>query len=241
MSVNTALPSAPAQDTNASPQLGRTDGYYGSVVESVFNRDLWTAAEASRFVAVNPTAGTGILGHAAPTTFDETKPYLFVYNGNASGGKTIYPVCLRLVDTVVSVGGTRIQFAQTLDQGNKYSSGGTALTKSSTNMGSVVGSGATITAGAVVVTAATSNRRLLGNQIIKGANIDVVWDQIEFVFGTTGGSQGGMLTPTTVAQWYSVPCPALAIPPGYCWGVYQWAASQSTGPTYEVIFDYIER
>ena len=237
MPVNVTLPSS-VPDGNTSPQLGRSDNYYDSVMVPVFNRDLWTAAEGSRFVAVNPTAGTGILGHAAPTTFDETKPFLFLYN---AGPKTVYPVSLRLVDTVVSVGGTRTQFNQTLDQGNKYSSGGTALTKSNTNIASTNGSNATITAGAVVVAAATSNRRLLGNQVIKGGNIDVVWDQIEFVFGTTGGSQGGMLTPTTTAQWFTVPCPALAIPSGYCWGVYQWAASQSTGPTYEVILDYIER
>jgi hypothetical protein len=189
-------------------------------------------------VAVNPTAGTGILGHAAPTTFDETKPFLYIYNG---GTRTIYPVTVRLVDTVVSVGGTRIQFAQTLDSGNKYSSGGTALTKASTNGASTQTSAGTLTAGAVVVTAATANRRLLGNNVVKGANIDVVWDQIEIVFGTTGGSTGGMLTPTTVAQWYSVPCAPVAISPGWGWGLYQWAASQSTGPTYEVIVDYIER
>lgn len=238
MPVNTLLPSAATPDGNTSPQLGRTDGYNDSVVVSALNRDLWSAAEGSRFVAVNPTAGTGILGHAAPTTFDETKPFLFVYN---AGPKTVYPVSVRLIDTVVSVGGTRTQFNQTLDVGNLYSSGGTALTIANTNMGVTSGSGATITAGAVVRTGATSRRRLLGNQIIKGANIDVVWDQVEIVFGTTGSSQGGLLTPTTTAQWFSVPCSPVAIPSGYCWSLYQWAASQSTGPTYEIIFDFIER
>ncbi len=238
MSVQTIIPSSGAPDTTASAQLGRTDAYSGSVIESVFNRDLWSAVEGSRFVAVNPTAGTGILGHAAPTTFDETKAFLYVYNG---GSKTIYPVSVRLVDTVVSIGGTRTQFTQTIDSGNKFSSGGTALIKANPNMGVTSGSGATITAGAVVLAAATSNRRLLGNQVIKGANIDVVWDQIEFIFGTTGGSTGGLLTPTTTAQWFSVPCPAVGIAPNTGWALYQWAASQSTGPTYEVIFDYIER
>lgn len=237
MAVNTLLPSL-VPDGNASAQVGRTDGYGDSGVFSVFNRDLWSAAEGSRFVAVNPTAGTGILGHAAPTTFDETKPFLFIYN---AGPKTVYPVTVRLIDTVVSVGGTRIQFNQTLDVGNLYSSGGTALVAASTNPGSSQGTRAILTAGAVLKSAATSSRRLLGNQIIKGANIDVVWDQIEFVFGTTGSSQGGLLTPTTVAQWYSVPCAPVAITPGMCWSLYQWAASQSTGPTYEVIVDYIER
>lgn len=237
MSVNTPLPSATSEGA-ASPQLGRTDGYLDSIVVSALNRDLWSAAEASRFVAVNPTAGTGILGHAAPTTFDETKPFLFVYN---AGPKTVYPVTLRLVETVISVGDTRVQFNQTLDVGNLFSSGGTALTIANTNMGSTAGSGATITAGAVVRGAATSRRRLLGNQVIKGANIDVVWDQIEFLFGSTGGSTGGLLTPTTTATWFSLPTPPVAITPGMCWSVYQWAASQATGPTYEVIFDYIER
>ncbi len=239
MSVQTLLPTAAGNpDGSTSQQPGRTDGYGGSVVVPVFNRDLWTAAEASRFGAVNPTAGTGILGHAAPTTFDETKAFLYIFN---AGSKTIYPVSVRLVDTVVSIGGTRIQFNQTLDLGNKFSSGGTALTVNNTNGASTTTTGATITAGAVVLTAATSRRKLLGNQVIKGANIDVVWDQIEFMFGTTGGSQGGMLTPTTVAQWYTVPCPAVGISPGWGWALYQWAASQSTGPTYEVIVDFIER
>jgi hypothetical protein len=113
MSVNTALPSASAEG-NASAQLGRTDAYGDSVIASALNRDLWAAIEGSRYVAVNPTPGTGILGHAAPTTFDETKPFLLVYNG---GSKTITPVTVRLTDTVVSVGGTRIQFTQALDQG----------------------------------------------------------------------------------------------------------------------------
>jgi len=237
MPVQTALPSASAEG-NASAQLGRTDAYGDGAVVSVLNRDLWSAVEGSRYVAVNPTPGTGILGHAAPTTFDETKPFLLIYNG---GSKTITPVAVRLTDTVVSVGGTRIQFTSVLDVGNRYSSGGTALVSANTNMGNGTTAGATITAGAVLVSAATSQRRLLGNSLVKGANIDVVWDQIELVFGTTGGSTGGMLTPTTVAQWYSVPLAPVAIPPGYMWALYQWAAAQSTGPTYEVVVDYIAR
>lgn len=237
MSVQTPLPSAVGEG-GASSSPGRTDAYNDAIVVSALNRDLWSAAEGSRYVAVNPTPGTGILGHAAPTTFDETKPYLLIYNG---GSKTIYPVCVRLTDTVVSVGGTRIQFTGAMDVGNRLSSGGTALTQANTNGVSGSSSGAIITAGAVVATAATSARRLLGNSLIKGANIDVVWDQIEFVYGTTGGSTGGLLTPTTVAQWYSVPLAPVAISPGYSYMLYQWAASQSTGPTYEVVVDFIAR
>ncbi len=237
MSVQTPLPSATAEGS-ASQQLGRTDAYNDSVIVSALNRDLWSAVEGSRYVAVNPTPGTGILGHAAPTTFDETKPFLLAYNG---GTKTISLIMVRLTDTVVSVGGTRIQFTQATDTGNRLSSGGTALVHANTNSGNGNTSGLILTAGAVLATAATSARRLLGNELVKGANIDVVWDQVEFVFGTTAGSQGGMLTPTTVAQWYSKPVAAVAIAPGTSWMLYQWAASQSTGPTYEVVVDYIAR
>lgn len=238
MSVQTGLPSGPAGDSTGSPQLGRTDGYFESVVIAAMNRDLWSAVEGSRFVAVNPTPATGLLGHAAPTTFDETKAFLYIYN---AGPRTVYPISVRLVDTVVSIGGTRIQFTQTIDVGNKFSSGGTALTISNTNMGASGGSLSTITAGAVVLAAATSKRRLLGNQIIKGANIDVIYDQIEFLFGSTGGSQGGLITPTTTATWFTVPCAAVAIAPNSGWALYQWQTGQSTGPTYEVTVDYIER
>lgn len=231
----------PNADSSTVASPTRTGRYNEAYVSPVTNKEFFAADEGSMFVAVNPTAGTGILGHPAPTTFDETKPYLNIYNGNSAGGSNIYVQRILLVDTVVSVGDTRTQFNFTIDNINRYTSGGTALSVANTNMLSGTTSGASIFAGATVAPAAGSARRLLGNYVIKGANIDVVWDQVEFVFGSTGGSTGGLLTPTTTATHFTRYMPAIVIGPGQSFLMYQWAASQSTGPTYEVIVDYIER
>ena len=231
----------PNADSSTIATPTRTGRYSEAYVTPVTNKEFFAADEGSMFVAVNPTAGTGILGHPAPTTFDETKPFLNIYNGNSAGGANIYIQRILLVDTVVSVGDTRTQFNFTIDNINRYTSGGTALTVANTNMTAGNTTGASIFAGATIAPAAGSARRLLGNYVIKGANIDVVWDQIEFVFGSTGGSTGGVLTPTTTAQHFTRYMPAIVIGPGHSFLMYQWAASQSTGPTYELAVDYIER
>ena len=231
----------PNADSSTVASPTRTGRYSEAYTSPVTNKEFFAADEGSMFVAVNPTAGTGILGHAAPTTFDETKPYLNIYNGNAAGGNNIYIQRILLVDTVVSVGDTRTQFNFTIDNINRYTSGGTALTINNTNKSAGNTTGASIFAGATIAPAAGSSRRLLGNYVIKGANIDVVWDTIEFVFGSTGGSTTSAVAPSTTATYFTRYMPALAIGPGHSLLMYQWAASQSTGPTYEVVVDYIER
>lgn len=228
-------------DSSAIATPNRTGRYFESYVSPISNKEMFACDEGSQFVAINPTAGTGILGHPAPTTFDETKPYLNLYNGNTAGGARIYIQRILLVETAVSVGDTRVQMNFSIDNINRYTSGGTALVLANTNMGSVTGSGLTAFAGATVAPAASANRRLLGNYVIKGANIDVVWDQYEFIFGSTGGSSGGLLTPTTTATQFTRYMPAVAIDPGQSFLMVQWAASMSTGPTYEVLIDYYER
>lgn len=236
--VARSLPSTRNADSTSNGIANR-GGVYGEQYSVQLARDYAFADEGSLFVAVNPTAGTGILGHAAPTTFDETKPYLFVYNG---GLNYIYPQSLRLHDTVVSVGGTRIQFNQTIDTGKVYTSGGTALTKSNTNMSSSNTGSALVYAGAVVVPAATGSRRLLGNTIIRGGVIDVVHDTYEFTWGNVAPSVPVAVnaeSTTTIRANYSLP--AVVIGPGQCLALYQWAGSQSTGPTFEVQFTYVER
>lgn len=220
----------------------RTGRYNEAYVNPITNKELFAADEGSQFVAVNPTMGTGIIGHAAATTFDEAKALLVIYNGNtAASGIYVYPQSILLDVTVVGVGHTRDQFSFTLDSGNRVSSAGTALTKANVNMDSATTSGAVVTFGAVVSTAATAGRRLLGNYVVRGANIEVVWDQFEFIFGSPGGSTGGLLTPTTVAAHFTRYLPPVVIGPGESLCVHQWAASQSTGITFEPVINYIER
>lgn len=237
MAIARALPTATADGAGVTTPT-RTGRYGEAYNASVSNKELFAADEGSHYVAVNPTAGTGILGHAAPTTFDETKANLLIYNG---GTNRMYLQSIKLVDTAVSVGGTRIQMNFSLDYGNLFASGGTALTKANVNADSTNTSGAVITAGAVVCSAATSNRRLLGNHVIRGANIDVVWDVYEFVFGAVGGSSGETAEGTTVAQVITTHLHPIVIGAGQMFKMVIWAASMSTGPTFEYLVNWIER
>ncbi len=126
-------------------------------VAPVTSRDTQASDLGYYFSAITPTPGTGIIGHAINTTFVETKPMFLLYNG---GNANIYPMFLKLTNTAVSVGNTMTQFTVTLDQGNRFSSGGTALLVANNNINSGNQSGAQITVGAVTATAATAPREI---------------------------------------------------------------------------------
>lgn len=230
------LPSGPTTDGQAI-NTPRGGSYGETWTLPLSSKDWGAAAEGSYFVAVSPTAGTGIIGHAAPTTFDETKAYLLVYNGTS---RNLYPQFLRLHSTVVSTAATRVQFTFTRDTGNLLSSGGTAATIASTNseFATPASSSVIITQGAVVCSAATSARALLGNFCLRGT-IDVVEDTYNFVWGAPDGqvSASRAATVMDIAQ----PVPPTVIGPGKCLKVHQWAGSQSTGPTFEMVFGFVLR
>lgn len=226
----------PNPDSLVSGGPNRASRYSEAYGVSITGKEYMAADEGSYFTALTPTPGTGIIGHAAPTTFDETKPYLLLYNG---GQNRIYPQYLRLHDTVVSTAATRVQFTIAVDQGNRYSSAGTALSPSNVNMDSVVASAASIYVGAVVATAASASRRKVDHIVFRGS-IDVVEDVYEIVFaGGDGTGQGGSRAATV--QDMARMAPPVVVGPGQSLLIHQWAGSQSTGPTFQVSFGYVER
>lgn len=235
--ISRNLPAGPLND--GSPDIApRMDGYGDTMAIAVTNKEWGFADEGSYFTAISPTPGTGIIGHAAPTTFDETKPYLYVYNG--TGNLRLYPQFLRLHDTAVSVGGTRMQFTITEDVGNLYTSGGTAATISSVNTETGVSAVGSIIAfqGAVVAAAATSARRILGNYCLRGT-IDVVEDTYQFTWGSTDSFVSGSRVATVMDM--AQPLPPMVIGPGKCLKVHQWQSGQSTGPTFEMVLGFVLR
>lgn len=228
--------SSPLTDNLYGGPPNRAGRYGEAYVSPILGRDTFAADEGSYFMAITPTPGTGIIGHAAPTTFDETKPYLVLYNG---GSNRIYPVFLRLHTTVVSVGDARTQFTVVVDDGNRYSTGGTALTKNNVNMDSSRATAASIYVGAVTATAASSTRRVLDHIVFRGT-IDVVEDVFEIQFGAPIGGGFGSSRVATVMDSSRSTAP-VCIGPGDSMLIHQWAASQSTGPTFQVALGYIER
>lgn len=200
-------------------------------------RDTGAADAGNVYTALTPTPGTGIIGHAAPTTFDQTKAIFLLYN---SGASNVYPLYLKLHNTVISAGANGVMyFTQVVDTGNRFSSGGTALTPQNTNYGSSSKSAALITVGAVVCSANTNASRTLAHHTFRGATIDVVHDRYTFTWGLPS-SDGSYLAGATYASLTQGNVPVV-IPPGASFMIHEWEASQSTGPTYEFEFGYIER
>ena len=237
MSVALARPTSNSDSAQAqSPN--RADNYLGAIVSPITGKEMFLTAEGSYFTACSPTPGTGIIGHAAPTTFDEGKPYFLVYNGSALN---LYPQFLQLNETVASVGGARVQLTQTIDTGNRYSSAGTAMTVNNTNMTSS-NSGSLISCyqGAVLATAASGNRRLLGNTVFRGGVIDIIQDFYQLIWGAPDGVSSTGSRVATVAEFTRV-CPPVCVGPGQSLMLTQWVGSQSTGPTWEALFGFVLR
>lgn len=228
--IPTLLPDSTAQTPSRTGSYG--EGYSSPIT----GKELFTADEGSYFMALTPTPGTGIIGTVNIAAITDISPTAVFYNGSTT--KRIYPQFLNLHETVVSTSGARVQFTFYLDNINRWTSGGTALTNGSTKSGAADTSGLAAHVGAVVSPA--QNAKVLIDHVVFRGTIDVVEDQYEFVFGSQGG---GMVTgpQATTVQHFSATLPPVCILPGHSLVMHQWAASQANAPTYEYRFGYIAR
>lgn len=218
-------------DSSAANTPSRTGSYLEAYVAPVTNKELYTADEGSYWTFITPTSGTGIIGHAAPTTFDETKPYLLIYNGTA---KRLYPQFIDFNETVAGVGGTGVTFVPCVDTGNRYSSAGTALTIQNSNLSSSQSSSGLVAyCGAVVATAATSARLQYGDVVFRGTTIDIIGDHYSLIFGAPSSNGGASSKVATLIDSSRIVQPVV-VNPGQSFLLHQWRASQSTGPTFQV-------
>lgn len=202
------------------------------------SRDLGAADVGASFIALTPTPGTGVIGHAVNTTFVETKPNVCLFNG---GSLNIYPLYLRLTLTVASVANAQQQFTTTLDQGNRYSSGGTALTIANTNINSGQLSAAQINVGAVTATAASPQRRILHHRVFRVV-IGVAGDVYQWNFGASVLTNPSTLATagTAIANVLYGGSP-IVVSPGCSLLITAWGATYSTGNTFEYEFGYAEK
>lgn len=235
MAVGAARPSAmPDNPISGGPARA---GKYGEAYGIGLGGKEWPLSdEGSYYTARDATPGTGKISGVV-TTFVETTPYLIIYNGSTS--LSIYPQFIRFHVTVVSTNSTRVQFTTAIDTGNRFSSGGAALTLQNTNMNSPNASQAVINTGVLVATTATANRRVLDHVNFRGS-IDVVEDSYELVFGPNDGPGNGGSRVATVADLSKQHSPVV-IGPGQSFLLYEWSTSQSVGITMETTIGYVER
>ncbi len=217
---------------------------YGEAFVQQMGGAMWPFAdEGSYFLATNPTPGTGIAGHAAPTTIDDTKPFLLLRNGAspAANAKRCYLDYIKLQTTAAGAGATTTLFGCKLDKGaNRYTSGGSTLTPVNPNMDSSASPAMTVKAGAVVAAAASADVRLLtGGQLARSV-VTVVGDTYLWVFGQ-GRQLSSMIVAGTAIANIVYAMPPVVIGPEQMFLLHQGGASQSGAHSFEIEIGWTER
>lgn len=241
MIVSAQLPTPKLGDGIINSGSDRANGYGEKYFVPVGLKKYPLAEDGAYWVALNPTPGTGIAGHAAPTTFDNTKPFILIKNNApvAPGAKNIYLDMIKLALTVAGSGGTLNLATHAIDAGAGYTSGGSALSPVNPNGNIGIGSNAVIYAGAAVATANAGAQRVIANQRLR-TPISVVGDVTLFDFGGAPIVSGMALEGTTELERVVV-CPPVVIPPQGWYKLVLWRASQSGANSYEVEISYWER
>jgi hypothetical protein len=243
MAVQRTLPSTKNADSSAlvvTPT--RTDSYLGAFTSPLgTGKMLNYADEGSYFVTYNVTDGTGIAGHPAPVQSDlSVKPLLHIFNGSTTKSIAIDFVRLRL--TAIGAGASTTDFTAWIDQNGSTvkTSGGTVATSVNVRSDQPNTTGAIVSFGPVVATAAATEKRI-DHQRVRSV-VAVVEDQYHFSFGHTGYAMPAAmaLTGTAVVSAY-VHMPPCIILPGGNFKLSQWGVTQSGAHSFEYTVGWVER
>lgn len=237
--VSRTMPVATPDNTEADLRLWR-DGSITTI--GLVRKQTGLAAEGSYFTVNN--AQTGLATAAAPTTFSATNPFVLIYNTDSptnSNYKRIELDILTLIATAAGTAGASVQFAVTIDSGNRYSSGGTNLTANivNPNMDAPTRSSvANVYAGNVTAAAATAAARtVVGNRFCKAA-IPVAGDTYSVNFG---GVEGVQAIGVSTVVFSSNNVPPVIIGPNQSALVHLWLPSQSAASSYAPELSWFER
>ncbi len=201
------------------------------------------ALSRSTFIANNPTPGTGIASADAATAFSATVGLLNVFNAAATNGTEPYvirPVWLKLFGGAVNTTASEANVTFILDEANRWSSGGTAITEQALIQSAEPDwtdptSKATIYFGELTLAAATDANQVGHVKISKvilvaDDHIDIYWGG-----GAPGGRDGTMLRGPG-----SFEVPPVWIRPGANLSCHWWATAQAADPAFEFEFFYVE-
>ena len=203
---------------------------------SVQSGQLW--------IATNPTPGTGIASHAAPTATDGTKLLFSINNAYALGtDKHIYMRSLSLAVTVAGAAATesRYEWFKSAAGTSRFSSGGSTNLSSSAivvnNPGTAPAATSAVVRFGAVVSVADAAAKLIDNGLIRNI-IPKVGDKVLFRFGSAPSLSGSSLEVTTAAIM-NVDVPFVDLAPGETLVLSLVNASQSGASSYEfkAVFD----
>jgi hypothetical protein len=237
-----ALTTGRAASVEGSPVVPRGSIYGEPYVQSVMGaRTVALGDEGSQWVITN-TPQTAILDTAALTAFAATTPTMVLFNNNPTGGRSIYIQRMHFTVAAAGASGTNWLWQWLVDTGNRYSSGGSALTPTNPNLGVLAAAtGAVCHFGAITATAANASRIVgagVGRTVIK-----VVGDEYTWEFGGSVALSGaGMPTDGTLQLTKTWPVVGFPLAPQNSLLFYEYAASQATAAQFDnIVIEYIER
>ncbi len=220
-------------------------------VSNIWCDDYAITDEGNFYVSTNPTVGTAIAqticvddAATASSTHAQFAPALLIYNSASAtdpNAPSIYMRYLKLMCGTAPASATGWRYSLRLDNVNRYSSGGSAITPVNPNPNSSAGSRALVYFGAIVPTALPSaSARLVANGIMDSA-IPVVADQYLLRFGNAQISMD-QLNGGTTAKNMTYSAPPTVIPPGWCLALDMWGASNAVTPAaWEFEMGHVER
>lgn len=213
----------------------------GDLMTMPLGKQRATLADEGRyFIATNPTVGTGVAGIAGTGAFSDAESLLLLKNTNAVGsGKRIVLDMLRLAPTVAGTNGTDHRYVSKTDTGDRYTSGGSAITPVNPNADSTELPTCLLYFGALVTTAASSSARLIGNGLLRNV-ITVVGDEYLFDFGGDARPVSHAIAGTAIARMV-IPHAPVVLGPGQSFVMSLHAAAQTVGTSYEFELGFWER
>lgn len=242
--VNRSLPSQTADTNPLSPRVTR---YGEQLVVPLSAGAYGLADEGSYFKATNPTVSTGI-AHALTQTWAATTCLFVLRNTDSENAKRIYLDYLRLhLVSASPTAATSIEAAVTVDNTNRFSSGGSSITPKNCNMDSSQATIAALDFGAVTAAAASGSVRLLSRMRFphRAAPAIVQGDCLLFNFGRmemAAINQAGSATPATAPTLFVASLGPVVLGGGDSCVFHLWyPAIATTAPSYEFEMGWWER
>lgn len=237
--IDAAVKQADGMNTDGGVRLNR---YGEQVTAPVFTTKHSLAEEGEYFVVTNPTPGTAV-ADAVNASSDFTKSAFVFYNTDVTGGKRCFLDYVKILPTVAPASATSLQLAIQIDNGNRYTSGGTGPTSGVNVNGdsglASVGKLYYCSGGAVITTASATSAVRLVHRSTPRSVIPAVLEEIVISFGndaTVGSSSG------TTAGRSGVNGAPLIVGPGQSAVFNVWFPSNAiTGISFEFEFAWFER
>ncbi len=239
----------PSLSAEAVQQQSRVGARGELIVIPLSEGKMGLADEGAYFKATNATVGTGII-HALTTAWSATAALFCLRNTDGEGAKRLYLDYVKLITGATAIGmtaATSIESAITIDNTNRHSSGGTAITPVNVNMDSAQATIAALNFGAEVLSAASGSVRLVGRHAFprRVAPAMVTGDQFFWKFGsdmTPFVSPVGAAAPATAPTQFIGGFGPVVIGGGDSLNFHLWyPAGATTAPTYEFEIGWWER